>query len=164
MYTASPPGNSRRFSRQPGGRDGAQVPEHAVEHLQLLRDLCQSERLDGPGDPHAPLHPSNLLDRWVLCRAEPPGARRDRRPWRATTCSGRPGPVGRLRGQREQLVCAPEPPPLLGRRPGGAADAVRGAGDGEPSCWRRPTPFVAEELYQNLVVNVQTRPRPTACT
>ena len=46
MYTASPPGNSRRFSREPGGRDGAALYEYLVEYLQFLRDLCELERVE----------------------------------------------------------------------------------------------------------------------
>ena len=40
-----PPRGSRGASRRAGGRGGAQVPAHAVEHLQLLHDLRQPRRL-----------------------------------------------------------------------------------------------------------------------
>ena len=45
MYTASPPGNTRRFSANLVREVVRQVPADAVEQLQLLRDLCQPERL-----------------------------------------------------------------------------------------------------------------------
>ncbi len=42
LYTATPPGNERRFSVELGRRGDPQLHADAVEHLLLLRHLCQS--------------------------------------------------------------------------------------------------------------------------
>ena len=114
MYTASPPGNTRRFSANLVGEVVRQVPADAVEHLQLLRHLRQPERLRPRRAPPVPLAERSVLDRWVLAElnslvadvtAGAGNLRRDRR-----HAADR-----RLRGRTEQLVRAPEPAAVLER-------------------------------------------------
>ena len=118
------------LQREPGRRDRAQVPEHAVEHLQLLRDLRQSQRMVAGGRRGRVRRDQTLLDRWVLSELNTL-VRDVTEAMENYDVLGATRPVADVRGQPEQLVCAPEPPTLLGRRPRGAADTAYGVGDVE---------------------------------
>ena len=115
LYTASPPGNSRRFGSAPGRGRAAAVPAQAVEHLLVLRHLRQHRRVR-PGRPRPRAAPGpGSLDPQRSARIDRP---RHGRAGGVRTHRGGPG-YRRVRGAVEQLVCAPQPPPLLeaGGRP-----------------------------------------------
>ena len=72
------------------------------------------------------------------CReAAPAGARGHRRRSRTSTPSAPGALLAGVRRRPVQLVRPPLPPPLLGRRPGGARDPARGLRDLYPAAWRR---------------------------
>ena len=90
MYTASPPGNTRRFSSNLVGEVDAEVPADAVEQLQLLRDLRQPERLrpDWRRRCRWPSARCSIAGCWPGSNGSSIG---DRAPWRPTMCPARPG-------------------------------------------------------------------------
>ncbi len=121
------------LQRRNGRRGGAQVPAHAVEHVQLLHALRQ----------HRPLRPDGARVAGRGAAADRPLARRraqharqgrHRRPRGLRRHRHQPGhPAVRRRPQ--QLVRAPQPAPLLEererrRQAGRLPHAARGARDG----------------------------------
>ena len=129
MYTASPPGNSRRFSVNLVGetvRRFLNTLWNTYSFFVTYANLSEGRVARGEESASAGIRqPARPLG---AVRMQPPGARRDPRHGELR-CDRGHAPGGRVRGQPEQLVCAPQPPALLGWRPGRGADALRCAGD-----------------------------------
>ena len=127
MYTASPPGNSRRFSVNLVGETVRKFLNTLWNTYSFFVTYANlSEWRAGEQSRRAS---ENLLDRWVLSELNLL-VRNVTQAMEELRRARRDPADRRLCGQRQQLVRAAQPAPLLGRRPGGAADAVRGAGDG----------------------------------
>ena len=96
-------------------RGAEEVLLHPVEYLRLLCDVRQYRGLR-PHPAQAGGLPAHRDGQVAALPAEHHREGRGREPLRLQGAGGRPGPAG-LCGRDEQLVCAPQPVPVLG--PGG---------------------------------------------
>ena len=177
-FTSQQPWAGYRFSRRDGRRGGAPVPADALEHLLVLGALREHRGTRAPtsrssGPRLRTRHPATPARRPTR-RARPLGAlaaagRRSRRSASAWTTSTAPPPAGRS-------------PPTSTSSPTGtcaSAAAASGRATMPPSrpcatAWSRSakllapfTPFLADEIYGNLVGGADERLRrrsPTRST
>ena len=134
MYTASPPGNTRRFSANLVKEVVGQFLLTLWNSYSFFVTYANLNDFD-PSVPLVPLDQRSVLDRWVLAKLHNLVADVTQRAGDLRCDRGNPADPG-LRGRVEQLVRAPQPPALLecGARgaertaePGRAPDDVRGA-------------------------------------
>ena len=146
---AGPPG---RASGHRGGRpqDAADVLEHRVVPVAVrprggmvaLGRRRRSER--------------SALDRWVLSQAHAHGPRRDRGAGAVRHPAGGPG-AGDVRRGAVELVRAPLPAPVLGRRPA-ALQTLHEALRLVTLAMAPFTPFITERVWQDLFAVVPGEP------
>ncbi len=127
LYTASPPGNARRFSTELVGETARRFISTLWNTYSFFVTYANIANFDPASAPaEAEPHRARPLD---PLRAAPDRAARDRRP-RCVRARRRRPPDRRVRGAALELVRAPQPAALLevgrlGRHAGGAAHPLR---------------------------------------
>ena len=97
MYTASPPGNSRRFSLNLVGETVRKFLNTLWNTYSFFVTYANLSDVDArPGLCGPRLQPDNLLDRWVLSELNLLVRDVDRRPWKAMMCWAPRGPSAPL--------------------------------------------------------------------
>ncbi len=132
VAVAAAPGRAQRAAG-----DRPQDAADLLEHRVVPHALRRRQRLVAAG--------AGRARRWPTGRCSTAGCSPRRTGWSSDVDRGLRGlrhPAGRaaarrLRRRPVQLVRPPLPPPLLGRRPGGAGDPARVPATSSPCCWRR---------------------------
>jgi isoleucyl-tRNA synthetase len=151
LAVVGPPGRAHRAA---GGRP--QDPADLLEHGRLPGPVRPHRRLDAVGGRPGAGRPAGAGPLGAV-RAAPAGPGPTRR-WRRSTPRSRQAARG-VRRRPVQLVRAPQPPPVLARRPGRAGHPARGA-ETVTRLMAPLTPFITERVWQDMVVPVDAGRRP----